>query len=434
MARIVYYGEREVIESDPAATLLETAIRNKIPHVRECGGQARCTTCRVKVLDGAHNLLPRNEAEALVADRLGWDDFTRLACQTRTQGDVVIQRLLQSSRDFDIFETLKREYAAGTEHNLAVMFCDIRNFTPFSERHWPYDVVHLLNEHFTRTGECILHNKGYIDKYIGDGVLALFGLDETDPHLICQSAIRAGMGILNANREFNRIARTAFGAELDIGVGLHYGPAIVGRIGHPHKMEFTVIGDTVNVASRIESANKAMGTRFLISETVARHLRSEVEMRHVADERLRGKSEPLALYEVLGFIRPDTILTIQTSFEKILGVQEQAMCLFYDRLFEIAPEVRSLFQGDLIAQRRMLMQMVHSVVIGLTRPENILMGLHELGRVHESYGIRLLDYDVLKEVFLWMLSQILEEEFTDEVRTAWEQTLNLVMDAMKGAY
>ena len=100
MTTIVYLGDDKATPvADPTMTILDVSIAHKIPHFRECGGNGRCTTCRVRICDGIQNVLPRTQRETQVADALRWDQFTRLACQTRVRGDVALERLIKSSAD-----------------------------------------------------------------------------------------------------------------------------------------------------------------------------------------------------------------------------------------------------------------------------------------------------------------------------------------------
>ena len=178
MPKVTYFHEVTIEDVPVDQTLLEVSIHHRIPHLHQCGGHGRCTTCRVQVLDGLSHLSSRNPVEQKVASQRGWDEFTRLACQTRIQGDVVVRRLLDNAQDIvvlDLEELQLGSDAGGKEIEVAVLFSDIRDFTTHSERNLPYDVVHMLNLYFTVAAEPVLNNNGIIDKYLGDGILAAFG-------------------------------------------------------------------------------------------------------------------------------------------------------------------------------------------------------------------------------------------------------------------
>jgi adenylate cyclase len=262
MPRVTYFHETTLEDVPEGQTLLDVSIRHRIPHLHQCGGFGRCTTCRVQILDGVSNVSSRGEIEQQVASRRGWDEFTRLACQTRVEGDVVIRRLLNNAQDIivlDLHETLRGTASAGEgkELDLAILFADIRNFTADSEQSLPYDVVHMLNRYFTAAAEPMLNNNGFIDKYIGDGILAVFGTRDESPGTACRNAVRPALGMLEAVQRRGPTFEREFNIPLRIGIGIHFGTVILGRIGQPGKRQITVIGDTVNTTSRIERLTKA---------------------------------------------------------------------------------------------------------------------------------------------------------------------------------
>jgi len=189
MHRVTYFKDVTVEGVPDGKTLLDVSIQQRIPHLHQCGGRGRSTTSRVQILDGLSHVSPRVAIEEKVASLRGWDDFTRLACQTKIHGDVVVRRLLDNPQDIivlDLDELHGMAPGEGRELELAILFSDIRNFTTHSEKHLPYDVVHMLNRHFTAVAEPVLNNNGFIDKYIGDGVLAAFGTRGESPMKTCR--------------------------------------------------------------------------------------------------------------------------------------------------------------------------------------------------------------------------------------------------------
>src|SRR5262249_40051150 len=141
MAKIVYMCDARVVPiDDPTMTILDVSIAHKIPHFRECGGHARCTTCRVRILDGLQHVSPRTPREAWVAQARNWDAFTRLACQTHVTGEVTLERLIKSGADVTQLQLEEIPLEQREEKPLAILFCDIRDFTPFVDHNLPYDV------------------------------------------------------------------------------------------------------------------------------------------------------------------------------------------------------------------------------------------------------------------------------------------------------
>ena len=240
MTTIVYLGDdRAVSVTDPNWTILEVSIAHKIPHLRECGGNGRCTTCRVRICEGIQNVLPRTRREAQVADARRWDRFTRLACQARVSGDLTLERLIKSCADVPRLQLEEASVALSEERTLAVLFCDIREFTPFVDKNLAYDVVHILNRFFTAAGDAILINNGIIHQYVGDQIIGLFGggggggggWAGDPPEKSCLDTMRAGLGILATLDDLNAELSVQFGVTLEIGIGAHCGPLIVGHDG-----------------------------------------------------------------------------------------------------------------------------------------------------------------------------------------------------------
>jgi adenylate cyclase len=251
---------------------------------------------------GIDHCEPRTSAEQSLADRLGFADTLRLACQMVPQGDLTIRRLVLDDDDIALLDQRHRgaaDRAVGEERNLAILFSDIRGFTSFSETLPPHDVVHLLNRYFHAMGPPVARFGGYIDNYMGDGLMALFGLgDSEENHAL--SAVQAGLAMLDALDALKPYLETAYGRSFDMGVGIHYGEVVVGSVGAIGRERVTAIGDAVNLASRIESANKIAGTRLLVSEAVLKQAGAFLRTGRTLNVPIKGKSGEYVLSEVLG--------------------------------------------------------------------------------------------------------------------------------------
>jgi class 3 adenylate cyclase/hemoglobin-like flavoprotein len=433
MTTIVYVGEDKAMPvADPSMTILDVSIAHKIPHVRACGGHGRCTTCRVRIRDGIQNLSARTPRELEVADALHWDGFMRLACQTHVTGDVSLERLIKSPGDMSCLQVEEASIAPSQERTLAVLFCDIRDFTPFVETHLAYDVVHILNRFFKAIGDAILLNNGVIYQYVGDQIVGLFGVGGDPPDKSCLDAMRAGLGMLAALQDLNAELSDEFATTLGVGIGAHFGPLIVGMLGHPDHRQFAVVGDAMNIASRIQDANKTLGTRFLMSEALFNQVpQAPVQVRKT-QAVLKGKHGAFQLVEVVGFAAPDCALLVQSTIGVLLQHQKRFTQDLYRRLFALAPSAEGLFRGDMESQGQMLAHMMQFLVHAMSRPEFMTLGLRDLGRQHDGYGVAAEYYPAFRQSFLESAREVLGDRHTPQVEKAWADTIDMIIASMHG--
>ncbi len=201
----------------------------------------------------------------------------------------------------DVAERLLEEGESalgGRTLTATVLFSDIRDFTTLSERLGPQDTVRLLNDCFTLLVDVVLAHHGTLDKYLGDGLMAVFGAPFSSGD-DAGDALRAAVDMLRALREFNQRRAQAGQPRVQMGLGLHTGQVVSGSIGSPRRMDYTVVGDGVNLASRLEGANREYGTQLLISEFTLTDLRRSCLLREVDRLRVRGRQAPVAVFEVL---------------------------------------------------------------------------------------------------------------------------------------
>ena len=187
----------------------------------------------------------------------------------------------------------------GHRRDMTVLFSDIRGFTAVSEHAQPEEIVGMLNEYFSAMVDLVFARKGTLDKFVGDMVMALFGAPLDDPQH-ADHAVEAALDMVEALAVLNARWKNEGRPELDIGVGINTGPMIAGNIGSSAIMSYTVIGDAVNLGSRLESLNKQYGTRIIISEATRQRLSCEYRLRPLGDVLVKGKTQPVAIFEVLG--------------------------------------------------------------------------------------------------------------------------------------
>ncbi|HEX6463985.1 MAG TPA: adenylate/guanylate cyclase domain-containing protein [Vicinamibacterales bacterium] len=197
----------------------------------------------------------------------------------------------------------------GGRREMSVLFSDIRGFTTVTEKGEPEALVHQLNEYFTRMVAVVFRHGGTVDKFVGDMVMALFGAPLEDPHH-AEHAVATAVDMIHELGELNRAWAAKGMKQLDIGIGVNSGDMIAGNIGSSSIMSYTVIGDNVNLGSRLESLNKEYKTRIIISDATRTRLEGQYEMRPLGDVIVKGKSRPVAIFEI---IVPAPLIEVQTT-------------------------------------------------------------------------------------------------------------------------
>jgi adenylate cyclase len=296
---IIDYLNGPTIKTTRGFTLLETSRAFDIPHASICGGKARCSTCRVRVMEGLDQQPAANETERRVLKRIGATENVRLACQLRPVSKLSIVPLLPAKRTRAEDARSLDKYFWGVEQKVTLMFADLRGFTAMSENQLPYDVVFLLNQFLGNMSEAIEDAGGYIDKFMGDGIMVIFGMDSSREKGARQAlmAAKAMSGVLDS---LNASLADELPSRLNIGIGLHTGDAILGRIGVASTSgagdRITALGDTVNTASRLESSTKELASQLVVSITTMNAAGMELPEDQEKSIKVKGKAKPLQVY------------------------------------------------------------------------------------------------------------------------------------------
>ncbi len=247
-------------------------------------------------------LLPPSKDELDIIKMLNLPPNVRLTCQTTITGPVKVRKLVENLEDVDFFsifiEGVEVLTALGEEKDIFILFADIQAFTAFAEDLLPYDVLYSLNLYLSQMGEIVKRHGGRIDNYMGDGFMALFESDT--PPEGARRAVRASLEMLEEVKRLAPYLEELYGRSFDIRIGLHFGRVVAGKLGYPGSKRGTVIGNAVNLASRIENANKQAGTKFLISKEIYELIKDEILVGKEIATELPGMTGECRLFEVVG--------------------------------------------------------------------------------------------------------------------------------------
>jgi adenylate cyclase len=286
------YNNGRIVRVPKGLSVLEASLRHNVPHASVCGGRARCSTCRIRIIGDCSQLPPPSPREAFVLAQVGaTDPSIRLACQLRPSGDLSFFQLFMPS------VMSANTHAAspariGQERYLVSLFVDMRGSTRLAETRLPFDTVFIVNRFLGAVSQAVIASGGQPNQFVGDGMLALFGL-ATDPAAACRQAISAAAAIAGHVAELNDLLCHDLREPIRFGIGIHGGEVIVGEIGYRDHMVFTALGDAVNVAARLQDMTKSLGCEVIISDPVCVAAGLAADALDSREVEIRGRTEPL---------------------------------------------------------------------------------------------------------------------------------------------
>jgi adenylate cyclase len=285
------YGNGRAIRVPKGLSVLEASLRYQVPHASVCGGRARCSTCRIRVIGDCAALPRPSNREAFVLSRVGDSDpAIRLACQLRPETDLSF---------FQIFtpQTAPTRHGPshiGEERYLVSMFVDMRGSTRLAENRLPFDTVFVVNRFLGAVSQAVIECGGQPNQFLGDGQLALFGL-ATSRQTACRQALKAAGRISLHIEELNQFLKNDLREPIRFGIGIHGGEVIVGDIGYRDHMVFTALGDAVNVAARLQDMTKNLGCEVVFSDEVRATAGLPADALPQQEIEIRGRTGPTSV-------------------------------------------------------------------------------------------------------------------------------------------
>ena len=291
------YGNGRTVRVPKGLSVLEASLRNNVPHASVCGGRARCSTCRIRIIGDCSSLPAPSQREAFVLGRVGTaDPSIRLACQLRPTNDLSFFQLFLPQA------TSANSHASnpariGQERYLVSMFVDMRGSTQLAEKRLPFDTVFIVNRFLGAVSQAVLECGGRPNQFVGDGMLALFGLS-AGRQQACRQALRAA-AMIGANiDELNQFLSHDLHEPIRFGIGIHGGEVIVGDIGYRDHMVFTALGDAVNVAARLQDMTKILVCEAVVSDEVRATAGLAADALPQLEVAIRGRNEPMVVRTV----------------------------------------------------------------------------------------------------------------------------------------
>jgi adenylate cyclase len=288
------YGNGRTIRVPKGLSVLEASLRYSVPHASVCGGRARCSTCRIRIIGDCSGLPEPSQRESFVLARVGTNDPSiRLACQLRPTADLsFFQLFLPGTSTANAHAS--NPTRIGQERYLVSLFVDMRGSTRLAEKMLPFDTVFVVNRFLAAVAQAVIESGGRPNQFVGDGMLALFGL-ATNAQTACRQALKAAALIARNVDEVNQFLSHDLREPIGFGIGIHGGEVIVGDIGYRDHMVFTALGDAVNVAARLQDMTKTLSCQAIVSEEVrvtAGLTEGDLPKQEVS---IRGRAEPMVV-------------------------------------------------------------------------------------------------------------------------------------------
>ena len=411
-------GERVVAMANHGELLLDVSLAAGIKHYHACGGKARCSTCRVVVLEGRDSLSPRTPAEQAVADRRKWPATTRLACQARVHGPCSVRRLVIDSGDASLVDIRRTgEHAETRSAPATVLVLRLDGIDTVLADGFPDDAIHVLERCMTPVEELLGDNGGRLVGFEGTSAIAAF---EAGPEGV-RRALRVGLRAVARIRRLNPYLLKHFGAQVETAAGLGTGVLVEGvAVSNSAKGE-------IKLGAAVRQARQACNVAGSGMVLAPREL--------LVGQELVTAEGPAGLELILDFAKSDVVYLVQSSFDRLAtgggNTTQRFAEAFYNELFEIHPDAIPAFEHtDMARQQRMLMDTLALAIRGLDDFGKIEQAVRELGDRHVDYGATMRDYKMVGQALLSTLERFLGDAFTPEAELAWREVYSTLVRTM----
>jgi adenylate cyclase len=289
------YGNGRTVRVPKGLSVLEASLRYNVPHASVCGGRARCSTCRIRIIGDCTSLPEPSSREAFVLNRVGAgsDPAIRLACQLRPETDLSFFQIFLPQITAASLRTSSPS-RIGEERYLVSMFVDMRGSTKLAEKRLPFDTVFIVNRFLGAVSQAVIECGGQPNQFVGDGQLALFGL-ASDAQTACRQALKAAAMIAANVDELNLFLKHDLRDPIQFGIGINAGEVIIGDIGYRDHMVFTALGDAVNVAARLQDMTKSLACEAVVSDEVRVSAGLPADALPEQEVAIRGRAEPMII-------------------------------------------------------------------------------------------------------------------------------------------
>ena len=289
------YPDGRVVRVPLGMSVLEASLRYRIPHASVCGGRARCSTCRIRVRGDPGTLPAPSRREAFVLERVGAgrDPAIRLACQLRPLRDLSFWLIFPPQMNA---AGVRRSVNvnSGEERYVVSMFVDMRRSTAMAEKRLPYDTMFVINRFLAAVATAVEEAGGRPNQFVGDGMLALFGLD-CDRETACRRSLDAVTRIAANMAKLNQDLANDLREPIRYGIGINGGEVIIGDVGYRDRVVFTALGDPVNVAARLQDLTKTFSCAAVVAEEICRTAGLASDAQSIREATIQGRDQPIVV-------------------------------------------------------------------------------------------------------------------------------------------